>query len=95
MLVSTKESSSARSWVRMVWAMAIPTLPTPMTEILVVRVVGSGGKVFWMGLKKDFDMSKPPGPKVEDDELFCISFVCVSVKRLVRVLLFQWLGSWN
>ncbi|PRQ31813.1 hypothetical protein RchiOBHm_Chr5g0039561 [Rosa chinensis] len=30
-MVSIRTSSSTRSWVRMVWAMAMPTLPAPMT----------------------------------------------------------------
>ncbi|KAH0984227.1 hypothetical protein GBA52_011404 [Prunus armeniaca] len=34
--------SSARSWVRMVWAMAITTLLAPMMENLVWRLVEEG-----------------------------------------------------
>lgn len=51
-------------------------------EILVglVRVVG--GAVFWVGLKKDWAMSRPPGPKDEDDELLCIVLVFVYGKVL-------------
>jgi hypothetical protein len=30
-----------------VWAMDVPTLPTPMTEILVWRLVGDGGAALW------------------------------------------------
>jgi hypothetical protein len=30
-----------------VWAMAVPTLPTPMTEILVWLLVGDGGAALW------------------------------------------------
>jgi hypothetical protein len=30
----------------------MPTLPVPITEILVWRLVGDGGDVFWIGLKK-------------------------------------------
>jgi hypothetical protein len=37
----------------MVWAIAIPTLPAPITEILLWRFVGEGGEAFKIDLKKD------------------------------------------
>ena len=69
---STRAISSAKSWVKIVWAIAMPTLPAPITEILVWRLVGDGGDVFWMGLKNISDRSRPPGPKEEAEALFCM-----------------------
>lgn len=36
----------------MVWAMAIPTLPAPTTEILLWSLVGEEGAAFMMDLNK-------------------------------------------
>lgn len=72
-------SNTLRTCVRMVWAMAMPTLPAPMTEILVWRLVGEGGEVLRMGLKKAWAMSRPPGPRFIDELLFCIDInVCTA-----------------
>ena len=58
--------------MRMVCAMAMPTLPTPTTEILVWHLFGDGGDVFCMGLKNEGVKSRPPGPKLDDDGAFLI-----------------------
>ena len=50
----------------------MPTLPTPMTETLVWRLVGEGGAVCWMGLKKAWVRSRPPGPKDDAEPLLCM-----------------------
>jgi hypothetical protein len=78
--------------VRMVWAMAMPTLPAPTTEILVWRLVGDGGAALLMGLKKASLRSRPPGPRDEPEEVLCIvkteSFLCVG-------FLAQSVGVWE
>ena len=73
-LASTSTRSSVRSWVRMVWAMAMPTLPAPMTEIFVLCFVEEGGAALKAGFKKAWVRSRPPGPNDDPDSLLCIFF---------------------
>lgn len=42
----------------------------------MLRFVGGGGEAYWIGLKNDCDMSKPSGPKAEDEDVLCIFVMC-------------------
>ena len=64
----------------------MPTLPAPMTEILVWRLAGEGRPARWMGLKKDWVRSSPPGPSDEDEPLGCI---------LIQLLCLLQRGLWS
>lgn len=48
-----------------------------MTDIFVLRLIGGGGDDPCIGLKNACAMFNPSGPKVDDDAVFCIFFVCV------------------
>ena len=88
----------------------MPTLPAPMTEILVWRLAGEGRPARWMGLKKDWVRSSPPGPSDEDEPLGCILiqllcfalfvaefYMCRRVRKKEnkeRSLAKQWLNEW-
>ena len=61
-----------------------------MTEILVWRLVGEGGAACWMGLKKDWAMSRPSGPREDAEELFSMR-----VMREMVMIVFVWLEIWS
>lgn len=76
--------SSARSRVRMVYAMAMPTLPLPMTETLVNlwRCAVGVAPPSATGRKKPEDASPASKPSSESDETFLI-FPVADVDELV------------